>query len=276
MVCRHGVIKTYKLTYESTEIMHALFDKNAAKNRWTISASVLRSFSEHFGPKTEQLDIYSEEGRAMFTSYTEKIMDGKEILKQPLQTSVAIDTLDFDDFAVEDRLHIGISVKDFRAIVTHADTLNASITASYSHPTRPLQLAYKEKGMQCEFTLMTIGDYREGSVTPAPATNREISIRPAERPASVQRPSPARPRSVAEVMPPPIEPASRSFTRESVTQRPRRPSPPPPQASLDPESLFLPAGDDDDRQWDEKNYNEDEEDTLGWDASAEHVSVGLA
>lgn len=193
-----------------------------------------------------------------------------EILKQPLQTSVAVDTLDFDEFSVEDRLHIGISVKDFKAIVTHADTLNASITASYSNPTRPLQLAYTEKGMQCEFTLMTIGDYRGGSVTPATATGREISTRPAERPASVQPSA----RLVAEAMPPPVEPASRNFVRESASQRPRRPSPPPPQASLDPESLFLSAGDEDDRRWDEKNYVEDEEDTLGWDASADHVSLG--
>ena len=81
-----GVIKTYKLIYESTEIMHALFDKNAAKNRWTISASVLRSFGEHFGPKTEQLDIYSEGERAMFTSYTEKIMDGKGLTRTTSQS----------------------------------------------------------------------------------------------------------------------------------------------------------------------------------------------
>lgn len=57
--------------------MHALFDRNAVKNKWTISASVLRSFVEYFGAATEQLDIYSENGRAQFTSYTEKIMDGK-------------------------------------------------------------------------------------------------------------------------------------------------------------------------------------------------------
>ncbi len=60
--------------------MHALFDKNAAKNRWSISATVLRSFIEYFGAGTEQLDIYSEAGKATFTSYTEKIMDGKGLL----------------------------------------------------------------------------------------------------------------------------------------------------------------------------------------------------
>ena len=99
MVCRHGmcrlifsimmtlmaeptigVTKTYRLTYESIEVMHALFDKNAAKNRWSISANVLRTFIEYFGVGTEQLDMYSEAGKATFTSYTEKIMDGRGML----------------------------------------------------------------------------------------------------------------------------------------------------------------------------------------------------
>ncbi len=61
--------------------MHALFDKTAAKNTWTIAANVLRDFVEYFGPKTEQLDIYSENGRATFTSYTERIMEGKGKVK---------------------------------------------------------------------------------------------------------------------------------------------------------------------------------------------------
>ena len=72
-----GVIKTYRLTYESIDVMHALFDKRSASNVWKISAKMLREFSEHFGPKTEQLDVYSENGRATFTCYTEKILDGK-------------------------------------------------------------------------------------------------------------------------------------------------------------------------------------------------------
>lgn len=57
--------------------MHAVFNRNAAKNTWTISAATLRSFVEYFGVNTEQLDISSENGRATFTSYTEKVMNGK-------------------------------------------------------------------------------------------------------------------------------------------------------------------------------------------------------
>ena len=80
--------KTYKLTYESVEVMHALFDRNIANNRWKIQSGCLREFIEYFGPKTEQLDIYSEDGRVTFMSFTEKITDGKSgCLSGPATTS---------------------------------------------------------------------------------------------------------------------------------------------------------------------------------------------
>lgn len=195
----------------------------------------------------------------------------KDVLKQPLQTSITIDNLDFEDFKVEEQLHIGISVKDFKAIVTHAETLKTSITALYSLPTRPMQLSYHEHGMQSEFTLMTIGDYRGGSVTPAPAAVRQTSHVQAERVQSRQPNASTAIQPKTTTMPPPSQPLSRSFTKEPQSQRTQRPSPPPPKASLDPESLFLPADEDDDRIWGEKNYD-DEQDTLGWDASANNVN----
>lgn len=92
IVCRHGrkcpveslylntdlsgVIKTYRLTFESVAPMHAAFIKATANNKWAISSRTLREFVEHFGPGTEQLDIYSADGRVSLTSYTEKIMSG--------------------------------------------------------------------------------------------------------------------------------------------------------------------------------------------------------
>lgn len=209
-----------------------------------------------------------------------------------METSIAIDTLDFEDFTVEERVHIGISVKDFKAIVMHAETLKASITALYSYPTRPMQLAYREKGMLCEFTLMTIGDYRGGSVTPAPAVVQNPSVAstggatsttsmyrntPAaqtERQPSDQPSAQETKKGTGKTMLPPAQPASRSFTREPPSQRPARPSPPLPKASLDPESLFLPTEEDEERKWGEKTFDEDE-DILGWDPNANTVRDAL-
>lgn len=194
-----------------------------------------------------------------------------------MHTSIAIDTLDFEEFKVEEKLRIGISVKDFKAIVTHAERLKTSISAFYSYPNRPMQLMYQENGMLCEFTLMTIGEYRAGSMTPAPADVRSASRAASEQQhsrqpsrqhsAQVQTPE----RSASAYMPPPTEPASRGFIRDPQSQRQQRPTPPPPKASLDPESLFLPQDDEEDDQvWGERSY-EDEHDVLGWDPHAKTV-----
>ncbi|MCJ1399648.1 hypothetical protein MMC11_002850 [Xylographa trunciseda] len=245
--------------------MYAIFDNNVSKNHWSIGAHLLKSFGEYFGLKTEQLDIYHEAGRVTFTSYTEKIVDGNEILRQPLQTSITLDSLDFENFVVEEKLHIGISVRDFKAIVTHGETLKSSIAASYSYPSRPMKLSYNEHGMKCEFTLMTIGEYRGGSVTPAPSIPRNASARPSIRPEPMKPSQQPESQQRQDIMAPPLQPASRSFARESASQRQLRPSPPPPRPSIDHQSLFVPE-DDDENKWAEKDYDDDE-DQLGWGVS---------
>lgn len=82
LILRTGMTKTYRLTYESVEIMHALFDKSSAPQGWRISSRVLREYIEYFGPKTEQLDILAQEGKVVFTSFTEKIQDGQRMNNQ--------------------------------------------------------------------------------------------------------------------------------------------------------------------------------------------------
>lgn len=193
-----------------------------------------------------------------------------------MHTSITLDVLDFENFTVEEKAHIGISVKDFKFIVMHAETLRATVTAQFSHPTRPMQLAYAVNGMQCEFTLMTIGEYRGGAVTPSPAVARKNSLAPdVQQTPRVSPPMQAPVRDDRQVsnssMPPPLQPASRVFTREPASQRPARPSPPPPKASLDEESLFISMENDDERKWGEKKFDEEDEDTLGWDPYPNNV-----
>ena len=49
MVCNQGVTKTYKLTYEAVDVMHALFDRNVAQNRWSMHSGAIREYIEYFG-----------------------------------------------------------------------------------------------------------------------------------------------------------------------------------------------------------------------------------
>ncbi|EGC45311.1 DNA repair protein RAD9 [Histoplasma capsulatum var. duboisii H88] len=269
MICRQGVVKTYKLTYEAAEIQHALFDKSKTQNQWTIDSKYLREIIDHFAPTAEQLDIFSENNRVVFTSFTTKLVDGKQILKQPVHTSVAIDTKDFDHFTVEDNLHVAINVKDFKAIVIHAHSLNGDIVARYTRPCRPMQLSYEVGGMACAFTLMTRGEAGEAS-SGSTNGNRELSARPYSRPTTVHpmeptaNPQPEIPESVPRThsLQPHSQPGAREGPQASIL-------PQPPHQSVPFESLFVPA--DDDQQWDEPRYGDEDEDTLGWDT---HMDQG--
>lgn len=272
IVCRHGVLKTYRLTFESVAPMHALFVKESANNSWSISSKTLREFVEHFGPGTEQLDIYSEDGRVSFTSYTEKIMSGNEILKQPLHTTIAVDTLEFGEFIVEEKLHIIISVKDFKSIIAHAGITNTVVKALYSRPTSPMQLTYSEDGILSEFILMTIGESRGASATPAPNASRTGTKRPASRQPLEARSSSTR--TAASGMPPPPTTAAPSLSREPTRARVSRPSPPPPQPSLQSEALFVTEADDD-RRWDPANFDEEEDEMLLWDTPGDKETVTM-
>ncbi|KMU80518.1 DNA repair protein rad9 [Coccidioides immitis RMSCC 3703] len=246
------VVKTYKLIYEPVEVRHAVFDKSKTQNKWVIDSKFLREIVEYFGPTAEQLDIFTDNGKAIFTSFTTRVTNGKgrgthafvdsmatldlmiyaEILKQPVHTSVAIDTRDFESHLVEERLHF----------------------------------SYESGGMTCEFTLMTRGETEDIDVS-SNGDARELSARSYSRPpqtASVNNGSTA---VVEHGDPSRNESAQASFRRGTIEETPQE-TPAAASALLDPNSLFVPM--DDDRQWDEPQYGEEQEDILGWDASINH------
>lgn len=194
-----------------------------------------------------------------------------EILKQPVHTSVAIETKDFEEFLVQKNVHVAINVKDFKAAVVHADSMKASITARYTRACRPLQLAHESDGVACEYTLMTRGDAgdEEDESDDSQAVS-QLSARPAARNESGnasastrnQMPPPPPRHSI-----PPPAPRTAQLSPPKVEASGTRPT----YVDMD-NSLFVPV--DDDRQWDELNLDdENAEDSLRWDQSLEPVST---
>ncbi|KAI1188328.1 Rad9-domain-containing protein [Nemania serpens] len=275
IVFKNGITTKYRLPFEVSPPVHAKFDKNEAVNNWAISPRTLRQLMDHFGPGIDYLDIHAEEEVVNFTCFTERAANGDEVLKKPLQTSVAVARDEFGSFHVEeDHLHIVISVKDFRAIIQHASILGADICANYSMPARPMQLRYDGDGIKCEFLLMTVGERgtpgQKGRKTRTNAkgaagpqleetATRANSHAPAPVPPTAPKTSQSRPNPMPSLRPP-IE----------------RPSQRPPPATLESESLFVPQ--DNDEQWEPVNVDEDDEEEngrLGWDTSVNPNPSGM-
>ncbi|KAL4944582.1 hypothetical protein BDV06DRAFT_220100 [Aspergillus oleicola] len=280
MLCGLGVIKSYKLTYESTTIQHAIFDQAQATNEWSIEPIFLKEIAAHFSPSAEQLDVYSENSKVIFTSFTTKITDGKDTLRQPVHTSVAIDKKDFEHYLADDGMHVAISCKDFKAVISHAESAKVILTARYTRPCRPLQLAYDFEGVRVKFTLMTTGEASPEDLPSSSRPVRELSAR--QTPAPVVAPAQTRApvsrgtsvnANTRQMAPPrgrPVRPLTGTATTRGTTPatQTQGTTQPPPASSIKFDSLFVPA--DDDRQWDVAEDEEGEaEDMLGWDATAD-------
>jgi len=192
-----------------------------------------------------------------------------DVLKQPLQTTIAIDTQEFSEFSVEEKLHVIISVKDFKAIVTHAGITSTTVSVLYSYPMSPMLLKYHDEGMTSEFILMTTGDLKGSSTMPGLAGSRSNSIRPVTKQTLEASSARSDAKAIAS-MPPPPRSAAPSIARETTRTRTLGPSPPPPQPSLQSDALFFPE-EDDDHRWDP--VDEEDEEMLAWDASGENVRI---
>ncbi|KAG5930585.1 hypothetical protein E4U42_006673 [Claviceps africana] len=287
MVFRNGLTSTHRLPFEVAVPVHAKFSKQDAPHHWTISSRTLRQLMDHFGPGIEYLDINTDGDHVNFTCFSEKTVSEDAVLKKPLQTSIAIEADEFDDIDVEDKLHIVISVKDFRAIIQHAGVTGNAISARYSLPAKPIHLSYSGDALSCEFLVMTVGERgknptqkikkgRDGagnitgprleavsqrtSVAPSESINHARNHPPSHSTATVAKrgvPNPTTPHLSA--------PRASASRMSAFDLRPSQKPPPPPVRS---ESLFV-----EDNGWepvrDEDEDAEEEEARLEWDHSAD-------
>lgn len=264
----------YRLTYESAEVLSATFEKQNSPNRWSIASKTLKDAVDFFGPKTEHVDWSLVDGKVTFTSYTEKVQVGKEIVRQPTHTSITFNEKDFQECKIEPAQHISIPVKDFRAIVAHADTMKVNIKASYSHGHRPIRIEYGSGGLLGEFTLMTKGtssSVAENSRRATPARN--LSVRPvSQRAPSARTQSVLEPTQTDHAPIPRMDHAQAREPREEFTRPapnrmlpPRVDVPPDPPTQANTESFFVPLDGEQDQQWDPQNFDDDDHGLVTWD-----------
>lgn len=278
--CRNGITATHRLSFEAKPPIHAKFDKNEAIHHWTINPRTLRSLMEHFGPGIDLLDINTDGDNVVnFTCFTEKQVNvnNEAVLKKPLHTSIAVEMDEFDNIDVAEKLHIIISVRDFRAILQHANWTSSELNAAYSTPGRPMKISYNGDGIICEFVMMTVdekgtaaqkrGQSKAAAKAARPALNAAPNTPAAQTNDHARQPNPPREQQAQQGSMPP--PARRSAAPRSSQFDIRAPLAQPP-STLKSDSLFLPQPDEDE-QWEPVNPDEDDEEgenpRLEWGSS---------
>ncbi|EMR10759.1 hypothetical protein PNEG_00908 [Pneumocystis murina B123] len=165
-LCKHGVLKTYKITYEQCQTMHALCNKSLCKNKWKIHSRTLKEYLDHFSSRAEELTLMSQNDKLLLTSFTEGLVYDKEILKQPIQTAILLDKRDFEEIYYEEQTIITFPLKEFKAVVTLGDSMNVLLNAYFNIGGEPILFEFEKNVLSIRFIFATTSDSSQENFAP--------------------------------------------------------------------------------------------------------------
>ncbi|KAG4301402.1 hypothetical protein PCK1_002328 [Pneumocystis canis] len=174
-LCKYGVLKTYKITYEQFQIMHALYDKSSCRNTWKINSRILKEHLDHFSTRAEELTLMIQNDKLLLTSFAEGLIHDKEILKQPIQTTILLDKRDFEEINSEDQSIITFPFKEFKAVVILGDSMNILLSAYFNTGGAPILFELEKDALSLRFIFATTSENMQKN-TPVFGFNKLFSL----------------------------------------------------------------------------------------------------
>lgn len=187
--CQHGILKVHKLTYEPRKALSPVGDPNDTPNMFSINAQTAQEWTEHFlsSAKNGDITFSCNPDSCTARSKEEDIAEGKGQIRKSIHTEVKIAMENFRDYSVVTESVLTFSLKEFKATVTLAETLQTPLEIRFSDGNAPLFLRLKlESTLIAEFIVATSKGEGMSAHSGVPATAR-TNDRPATQAIAVSR-----------------------------------------------------------------------------------------
>ncbi|KAI8818965.1 Rad9-domain-containing protein [Fimicolochytrium jonesii] len=138
--CKYGVLKTHKLHFELCDPLAAVYSKNAARHKWTISSKITHDWLNHFHSRLEEIAMRCGADWIALRSFTEAVAADEDdhLANRTLQTELQIDIEDFDKYEVANDTSVIFDLKNFKAILTFADAMGQPVSAFFDQAGSPV------------------------------------------------------------------------------------------------------------------------------------------
>ncbi|KAL8280610.1 hypothetical protein RQP46_006933 [Phenoliferia psychrophenolica] len=177
--CQHGVIKTHRLTYGNSNQLYARANRGECTSFWIASSRVLKDWTDHFHLRTssssggtEEISFYHGETSCRLKSFgDDPPPSGPDdaLVSRPLATELVVETDDFDRYDIVGEPLITFALKEFKAIITLADTVNALLDVAFTKGGSPILIETKSDFFTATFVIATT-DFDSGTPDASDAT----------------------------------------------------------------------------------------------------------
>nr|XP_031546814.1 cell cycle checkpoint control protein RAD9A isoform X3 [Vicugna pacos] len=152
--CRYGVRKTHNLSFQDCESLQAVFDPALCPHVLRAPARVLGEAVLPFPPALAEVTLGIGCGRrVILRSYQEEEADSTV---KAMVTEMSIGEEDFQQLQAQEGVAITFCLKEFRGLLSFAESANLSLSIYFDAPGRPAIFAIEDSLLEGHFVLATL------------------------------------------------------------------------------------------------------------------------
>lgn len=153
--CRHGITKTFNLTYQETETLQAVFAKDLSPNRITADARALSVVSSSFKPSQEEVTMTINPSELSFKNYVEDEPDPGRVTHSQLK----LPPEEFNEYSIGVDTEVTFCLKEFKAILSLSDTVRLPLSMRFETTGKPIVFSFESEGsLEGTFVLATLAE----------------------------------------------------------------------------------------------------------------------
>ncbi|XP_037531758.1 cell cycle checkpoint control protein RAD9A [Nematolebias whitei] len=152
--CKHGLMKTHNLSYQDSESLQAVFDKDSCANVFRAQPRVLVDTVVHFPSSVEEVTVTANNERLWVRNHVE---DEAERSKAML-TELCLASDEFDHFVVKSLNSITFCLKELRGLLVFAESTGLPVSVYFDEPGSPVVLSVTDSVLEGNFVLATLSD----------------------------------------------------------------------------------------------------------------------